>query len=366
MRTRTRTATRTRTRTGTSKKRKGWGRGWLLIGFLLLAGVLLSGYMLARTSDEQVAELGGYAITDQEVAFHMERLKPSVENEFRVKSQVTLGKGDWTKPVGDLPPLGVLQERALEQAVRDKVVMILARSHGLLDTVDFSGLTASMEAENRERQAAVQRGEVVYGLVRFTLESYYAHMLVSLESGLKQKLSQHPEDLLYLERGDVESYYEAHASEWAAMATQYKVAKLTVPVSQEGKKEAAGVITKLAAKNATLEEMAGRFTGAILQTELLAEESSANLNSPSYQVVSQLRGLHPGELTSPVETREGFAVYRLEEVKVDKQKALQIYDYQIRQQMLEERFEAYVEQYQSELPLQVNRAKLAEVTIPGT
>lgn len=144
----------------------------------------------------------------------MERLKPAVENEFRVKSKVTLGKGDWTKPVGDLTPLGVLQERALEQAVRDKTVMILARSHGLLDTVDFSELIASMEAENRERQAAVQRGEVVYGLVRFTLEPYYAHVMASLETGLKQKLSQHAEDPPYLERGDVESYYEAHASEW--------------------------------------------------------------------------------------------------------------------------------------------------------
>lgn len=352
-------------RTGTSKKSKGRRKGWQLVGLIVVAGLLLTGYLLARDSDEEVAAVGGYAITEREVAFHMGRLKPAVQNEFRVKYQVTLGRADWTKPVGDITPIAFLRERALEQAVRDKAVFALARTHGLLETADFAGLTAKMEAENRERKAAVQRGEVVYGLVRFTLEPYYAHVLASLKTELKRKLSENPEDPLYLERGDVESYYDEHAPEWAANATSYAVAQLTVPVSQPGKEAAAGALAKLLAQQVGLEEMASRFDGASIRTETLTEESGAHVNSPVHQAVLQLRGMEPGELTAPVEIGEGFAVYRLEEVKVDRQKAMQTYGYQIKQQLLEERFEAYVEQYGKGLPVQVNREKLARVTIPG-
>lgn len=349
----------------TSKRIKGILRAWLLCGFIVVAGILLAGYMLARDSDEEVAEVGGNAITEQEIAFHMDRLKSAVQNEFHVKSQVTLGRGDWTQPVGDLAPLRVLQERALEQAMRDKVIFILAQAQGLLDSPDFDALTASMETENRERKAAIQRGEVVYGLTRFTLEPYYAHRLASLETELKQKLSQHPEDPLYLERGDVESYYEEHASEWAANATSYVVTQLILPVPQEGKKAAANALAELTTQQAGLEEIASRFEEASTRTETLTEESGSHANSPAHQVVLQLRDMEPGELTAPVEIVEGFTVYRLDEVKVDEQKALQRYEYQIKQQLLEERFEAYVEQYRGELPVQVNREMLAKVTIPG-
>lgn len=352
-------------RTGTSKKIKGWRRVWLLSGLIVVSGILLAGYMLARDSHEEVAKVGGNAITDQEIAFQMDRLKSAVQNEFQVKFQVTLGKGDWTQPVGDLIPLHVLQERALEQAMRDKSVFILAQAQGLLDSPDFDSLTASMETENREREAAIRRGEVVYGLTRFTLEPYYAHRLASLETELKQMLSQHPEDPLYLERGDVESYYEEHASEWAANATNYEVTQLIVPVPQEGKKGAASALAELIAEQAGLEGIASRFEEASIRTETLTEESGSYANSPAHQVVLQLRDMKPGELTAPVEIGEGFTVYRLDEVKVDEQKALQRYEYQIKQQLLEERFEAYVEQYRGELPVQVNRELLAKVTIPG-
>ncbi|MGG6313073.1 peptidyl-prolyl cis-trans isomerase [Paenibacillus macerans] len=340
-------------------------RTWLIASLVVAAGLLLAGWRLATDSDD-VATVGGYEITGQEVAFHMNRLQPLVQNEFHSRYGVTLGKQDWTRAIEGQLPLNVLQEKALEEALRDKAIFMLAKEEDLIDSADFSDLIHAMEAENRAREAAVRHGEVVYGLVRFTMESYYAHALTTLQTELKNKLSQSEGDPLYLERGDVESYYEEHKSEWAAKATTYRVTRLEVPVPQEEKEAARRLLNELAAQRMGLETMASRFDGAEITQDALTEASGANLNTLSQEIAAKLRDASPGEVTPPVETREGLSVYRLDDVLVDEQQALQAYAYPIRQQLLEERFASYVEQYQKSLSVQVDRKKLASIPLTSS
>jgi len=336
-----------------SKKVRLWGAA----GILCVCGLLAALLLYNRSADE-VAIIDGQAITGKELSFHMSRLQPAVQNEFLTRYQVTLGKKDWNRDFAGITPLDELRKKALAESLADKAVFLLAQREGLIDSANFSDLSKAMDRENQSRKEAIAKGEVVYGLEQFTLEEYYSHVLSALKTELKKKLSQSANDPLYIEGGDVAKYFQANKAEWRVNATSYQVTRLDIPADPSIQAAVETAIRKRMRTNPGLEALQSQYSGSKLSVENLTAANSANLNSYDAKIMRMLQDLAEGEISDPVETGRGVSVYRLDKIVFDEKKALSEYSNQIKQQMLDEKFKAYMESYQKSLPVKVNQKKV--------
>lgn len=337
---------------------------FLLVVTVLIAecGMFVSALLRDRKAD-QVAAVGPYSITKQELSFHMKNLQAQVQNEFQTQYHVTLGKDDWSTEFEGRKPLDELREKALEESIRDKVFFILAKEEHLVDYVDYSDLLKAMKKENQIREEAAAHGEIVYGLKNFSVEPYYSHVLSSIKTALKEALSKNEGDPLYIGKGEVEAYFHANKSDWTAKATSYKVTRLTIAAEQKSKSTVQAKINRLVSDKVGIGALQSGFRNAQAAKEVLTEESGSNLNSFDYELLSKLKGLTAGEMTAAIETREGFVVYRLDAVVFDETKALQEYEYQIKQQMLNEKLDEYIDNYRNSLKIKMDSQKMSSVTI---
>jgi hypothetical protein len=336
-----------------------------MISVLLVVCVLSLTAFLYLPKADRVASIGPYEITAPELSFHMKKLQPQVQNEFQTQHGVTLGTDDWEKEFAGKKPLRELQQQALAEILRDKTVFMLAKEAHLIDYVDFSDFLKAMEQENQNRKAAVASGEIVYGLMNFAAEPYYSHVLSSLRTALKTALSENENDPLYIERGEVEAYFQANKADWAVKGTSYKLTKLTIPVAQEHRVAAQAEINHLVSQKNGLAEIRSKFNNTQAAEEVLAEESAANQNTFDYELLMKLKGMAAGEMTAPMETRQGLTVYRLDDIVFDEQKALNGYRYQMTQQLLEEKLDEYITSSQKSLQVKVDERKLSAVKATG-
>lgn len=337
----------------------------VVISVLLALCVLSLTAFLSIPKADRVASIGPYEITAAELSFHMKRLQAQVQNEFQTQYGITLRKNDWDKEFDGRKPLRVLQEKALAEIQRDKTIFILAKEEHLVDYVDYSAFLKAMEKDNQNRKAAAASGEIVYGLLNFAAEPYYSHVLSSLKTALKTALSDSESDPLYLERGEVEAYFQANKTDWAVKGTSYKLTKLSIPVAQENKAAVQAEINQLISNKAGFAEIRSKFSDVQASEEVLTEESVSYQNPFDYELLMKLKDLAAGDMTSPMETRQGLTVYRLDDILFDEQKALNEYRYQITQQLLEEKLDEYTDSYRKSMPVKVDEKKLSSVTITG-
>lgn len=338
---------------------------------LLALGIAVTGVLLTLLlyclSKDEVAAVNQYKVTAEEISFHMNRLGAQVQNEFQHKHQVSLGKEDWTKEFAGQIPLKELQQKALEESIQNKIIFMIAKEQHLVSYVDFSALSKEMKRENQTREAAIASGEIVYGLQRFTLESYYSHVLSALQTELKKTLSRSQGDPLFLERGDVENYFHEHKADWSAKATSYQVTRLTIPVTQDSKAAILEQVSQLVEQKASLQDIQQRYNGSEVSAEIVSPgENSANLNTYNNDLMTRMKGLQIGEISSALDTRQSVSVFRLDDIVFDESQALEEYGYAITQQMLDEKFLEYLDRYRESLQIQVNEKKLAAVPLPGS
>jgi|GEM_PF-1853316 len=335
---------------------------WLTVGLLVAAAAVLLAVMLPKQSEPAVATLDGHAITEAELTFHMSRLERQVRSELRSQHQWALGQGEWESERDGVQPLRLLRERALDAALQDKALLAVAEQQQLIDETDFSSIVRRMEQDNRSRAAASARGEVVYGLQRFTLASYYPHLMTALRTGVKRELSQREGDPLHLPREEVEAYFDAHRSEWSVNGTSYRVTRLLIPAAQADKAAVLAEASRMVEDGSELAALQSRYAGAELSEQTLAPSQVANLNAYDHEAVARIDALAPGELALPVETRQGVAIYRLDERLFDRDKAWQAYSASIREQLLEERLQRYLDERLARGEVQIDDARLAQVT----
>lgn len=210
----------------------------VFVAAVLTATAVMAMLLLAdNRGPNRVAAVDGQAVTEEELLFHMKRLRPYVHDEFKNKYGITLSAEDWLEETGGQQPMGVLRERALDEIAKDKALFMAEHREGLISYIDFEQMLASMTEENKHRQAAVKRGEIVYGLVSFTPDIYYSHVVSSLKTELKKKLSRGEKGPLYTEESELEKAFREDKSAWAANATSYAVTSLNFPFNSDEEKE---------------------------------------------------------------------------------------------------------------------------------
>lgn len=329
---------------------------------LLIAAVLL--VLWTTRESAAVATVDGRPITEEELLFHMKLLRPYVYDEYKNTHGVTLGAGDWLIESDGSGPMADLRERALEAITKDKALFIAAHREKLIPYVDFADMRTSMAKENRSRKAAAERGEILYGLLQFTPDIYYSYVTSSLKTELNKKLSRAQSDPLYVDENEIEQAFRQDKGSWTMNATNYSVTSLNISITDDRKKEGMRKqINSLVEQGASFDDIQEEYAGAVQAKEEFAREDVANLNSYTNEVLGQIRSLSVGQITYPIETNQGLKIMRLDEIRFDEQQAYQEYKLRVRQKLLDEKLEDYLEDYRHALKIEIDWKKLAAVSL---
>ncbi len=307
---------------------------------VVVAALAVTGTVLADRGGE-VASIDGHPVTRDELLFHMRRVAPTVQNELRNGRRLQ-GAIDWTTPVGDRTALDLLASRALDQIWRDKATLILAEMRGLSIPIDHEAFLEQLAAENEHRADAVARGETVYGVTEFSAEEYYSHRLTEVTTVLKERLSAGPDGPLRVNDADVQRAFDADRAAWSANATTFSYSKLVVQVPDGASPDYVARLQRRVAAAGRLADVAARVPGATATTGTY-DGGSAGANAHGQDLMALLGNLAPGELSAPVMGTGQITYYELERKTVDERAAFADYSRRIRQSLVEERFDQYLQ-----------------------
>ncbi|MBC9731100.1 peptidyl-prolyl cis-trans isomerase [Streptomyces sp. TRM68367] len=311
---------------------------------IALTALVVTGVTLLRDhrTENEVASLDGHPVTRDELLFHMRRLAPTVQNELRNKYHL-VGPVDWNAKAGDKTALQRLETRALDEIRQDKTTLILAKQQGLVDSVDYADFLADLAKENQSRADAIAAGQTVYGLAQFSPEEYYTHRLTELTTNLKKRLSANPGDPLWVTDAEVRRAFDADRDAWSANATTYTYSQLVVPVPAGASADYAARLQRRVAAAKRLAAVAAGVPGAKLTTGTYGGSGSTGLNAHDQDLMAVLGKLRPGHISAPVKGTGQITYYELDGKKVDEDKAFADYRGRIRQSLVEEKFDKYLQ-----------------------
>lgn len=152
----------------------------LLLGSLGI--VLLIGVAFFR--EPWVLKVNDQAITEEEYAFY-QKINPRL-NEHELQKQI----------------------------VEDKVQLQQAEKLGIKGAATYKQLTQELKKVNKENEKKLQKGQVVYGLKKYDLESFYPYSLSNTINKLKEKMRKDISDQA------VKKYYQAHSEQFRTIDTK--------------------------------------------------------------------------------------------------------------------------------------------------
>lgn len=175
----------------TDKQPQSRGRTllWVLLG-AVAAAVLLAALLWGQRAPsggllDQLAGYKGYSRTVSEEEYDF----------FRALAAESLPAG------------GDLDEHTRAYIDRVNAKFYLGSRLGLCESLDLATLELRMEQENTIRAAKVADGQTVYGVTRFTLESYFRYVDTQLDAQVADYLVSHADKAM--ERG-ARDYFDAH------------------------------------------------------------------------------------------------------------------------------------------------------------
>lgn len=124
-------------------------------------------------------------------------------------------------------------ERAVDGAVRSKLVQLEASRLGLTASVAYDELLADMAAANAKRADELNAGEVVYGVPSYDERSYYSQIINGLTHSLKNEWTANGVIAVTDER--LRDFYEENRDLYARGQDEIELLVLNIPSTQEGK-----------------------------------------------------------------------------------------------------------------------------------
>ncbi|MFC5470565.1 peptidylprolyl isomerase [Cohnella suwonensis] len=208
-------------------------------GFALVAAVLLiaAAFLTMAAFANGKPALGGVAlqvngepVETEEWRQAVLRHRAAVYAELQPLSSQTDPTKFWRTKIGEETPLERLHRVALEELVRIKVQQQLAKREGLLADSTYAVFLKDLEKENQRREKAVEKGEVIFGPLRYDEVSYYDMKQGELTASLQEKL--YPASDASDER--IAAYYEENKESRFKRTPEVALRQLIFPFAEGG------------------------------------------------------------------------------------------------------------------------------------
>lgn len=307
-----------------------------------------------------VAEVNGDVVIAAELNYYARQHRAGVAEHYMREYGTDYDGSFWQREMDGATPAEELYERALNDAVRMKVELQLAREHNLVEDVAYDALMREMERENARRAAAVERGEPIYGPARFEESAFIDFYRGKIKTWLKEALA---ETVLRPSEEQLLAFYESALPELYPAEDRLLYDKLTVAYRHAGEDEAGLKREALAAAElirehleaggapaeagSALPQPSGGIAAAYEGEHVLEEANASRLFKSEHALYAALRGASASELPAVLPVIDDAAAGRYVIVRVKEREAARQIGYeevreQVRKVYLESAYEEYI------------------------
>lgn len=132
------------------------------------------------------ATVNGEIVTSEEIEYFKMRSRSDIINEYAEKYGVKEFSDFWDKEFDGKTPSKALEERALDEAVKAKIKLVLMRENGIYDNISFNALLIKAQKFNEENKDA--QGKV--GIKTVDVSGFYTYYVSTGEMELKNILAE--------------------------------------------------------------------------------------------------------------------------------------------------------------------------------
>jgi len=262
-----------------------------------------------------------HPVTRNELRFHMSMEKTNVINYFFMTHDANLNTGSWTREYGGERPDTVLRERAVQRVTEAKTLQILALEHGISTDISYRGMQRERTTLNRQRRAAFEAGEVLYGIVEFVPMTYYLQVMSNFRSGVHEALAN---DHVVVEEQQVrdmfDEYYDVYNNEENFRIAELFIAYLPpgMPASDLAQLSYAQAerlmweIYQRLLDGEDFDEISLTYTGDLpIEGTLAAGSGAGRTTGSTAMLVHHAATLGDGEFSRPFENGFGFSIIKM-------------------------------------------------------
>jgi hypothetical protein len=331
-----------------------------------------------------VMTLNGEPVDVREYRLILNRHRSEVYNDFYLKYGVADSTDFWTTAYEGKTPLDQLKQVTLQDLTSIKVQQLLARQYhvrvaltpqGPFITADpsYAVFLKNLSAENARRQAAVKKGEPIYGPTQFDEDTFYRYFFSKMVEQLQQQLSEgdwKPStatlEALYAERKETD-YRREDTAQFESLCWPYAKpeGKITAESKQEAQLKMEEIRDQLS-QSSTFQDIAQRYP--VRYADETLDDSTADSDVKYRPVLTgQVRSLPVGGLSQIFESDEGDALC-LVTVNGRQVAGYQPFEEvrdQVQARYIDKKYAAVIEQLAREAKIEINQKVYGAIRADG-
>jgi len=153
-----------------------------------------------------VAKVNGDPVSVRLFERRLARNRFSAFQHFGAKYGAKPGADFWTTSYEGEVPAEWLKQRVLEECVRIKIELGLAREAGVISDTSYAAFLRALDKENERRRECLGKGEPIYGPKQYREDEFFLYVMNNVRIAAKRGLSQ---GRLYATEETLEEYYES-------------------------------------------------------------------------------------------------------------------------------------------------------------
>lgn len=301
-------------------------------------------------------------VDQREFSLVLNQVKAQVASYFKTTYDADATPAFWDTSYQGEVPLEKAKQTALEQIRRVKTVQRLAQQNGLLDDPSYAAFLDNWAKENRRREEAVKRNEVIYGPRQYDEWGYYTYLNTNMELKLKQLLYEREEPL---PEQTVRDAYEAWKDASYAEVGEIKTYKVEIPYAtaasvEPGQSDKREIKAKIEEVKRRLEQ--GEDPEAISRSleseagagwkagEFVVNEDtlrSKDIHTPDQEAIEEALRLPENGVSEVFESGESLVVLKCLERKGGGYRPFDDVKEDVKRRLFEEKFETEVKKLAS-------------------
>lgn len=266
-----------------------------LVGLIagLLTALVLSACAPSNGTATSIAHKGPTTNARVGTVDGLEVVVGEVEREFR-RSR---GSGSATEAT----------TQAFQRVVAVKVQQAMMLREGVIADAGYGTYLSGLTKENARREAALRKGEAVYGPTSLEPDYYFGYRFDIEVTALKERLAAGE---LRVDEADLRTYYESVKARLFNKGTKTTADILTIPHPVTDAEQRAGEVERRLRAGENAEAIARSLDIAARRDTITVETATTRIGSQADPISAACEALQPGEVSRVLDTGEAFVVVR--------------------------------------------------------
>jgi len=156
-------------------------------------------------------KINGYEVEDAELSLFISEAKTLTVDRYVSQLNYPYDNMFWSQSDGETTAEEYFGKQLKRLSAENKTILILSSQSGLIDSPDYLTFLKMMREENRIRKEKKAAGEVIYGVLEFTEETYHSYLMTELREELKKRMADKE---LAITEDDIKQYYNKNLTRY--------------------------------------------------------------------------------------------------------------------------------------------------------